>query len=301
MSNSHKRRRAFTLVELLVVIGIIAILISILMPALSRMRGHANALKCLSNLRQIGQALVLYAGESKGSYPYGSWDGANNAPDGTFVSPMPTTAMDWSTLLNGRVFTKSGRVTYGDYLPASIQPGTTWSPIFTCPVAASTPTNTSGRILHYASHPRLMPRLDDRDKSITPNPLSRPYKLGRVRRSSEIILVWDAMQNLTTDGNANAVCTGLDQDGYYSNGTLNGRRWSYLINDGTVDMSIPIYAPNKDYTGGAINGAYDINNIRWRHGRRDKANFVFADGHAETRGIIVGRSTGIRTRNCYID
>ena len=67
------RRKGFTLIELLVVVGIIAVLISILLPSLGRARKQAQAVNCLSNLRQFGNANQMFLNDNKQTMPFTNW------------------------------------------------------------------------------------------------------------------------------------------------------------------------------------------------------------------------------------
>lgn len=76
------KRRAFTLIELLVVIAVIAVLMAILIPALSRAREQARGIACLANQRTLAQAYIMYADENDGSM-VGGWptfDTVNGVP-----------------------------------------------------------------------------------------------------------------------------------------------------------------------------------------------------------------------------
>ena len=78
---SSRTRRGFSLVELLVVLGIITILIGLLLPALVRVRKHAQQVVCQSNLRQVGLHLLIYINDSHGwLFPVGPTDQATGNP-----------------------------------------------------------------------------------------------------------------------------------------------------------------------------------------------------------------------------
>jgi prepilin-type N-terminal cleavage/methylation domain-containing protein len=118
---SRSRRHAFTLVELLVVIGIIAVLIAILMPALSRARAQAQTVQCMSNLRSIGQGLQMYALQNRESLPFGDF----LDPVGGWV-PQSATA-NWSI----RVAAALNKNALGDNFMLS----NTSKGVFKCPSA----------------------------------------------------------------------------------------------------------------------------------------------------------------------
>lgn len=99
------KRNGFTLVELLVVIGIIAILMSILLPSLSKARAAANTIKCANNLRSIGQGIQIYANTNSGWLPpaYGYRDSGINSATGKWDADKGYGYIHWSSYILGTV------------------------------------------------------------------------------------------------------------------------------------------------------------------------------------------------------
>jgi len=105
-----RRRSAFTLVELLVVIGIIALLVAILLPALSAARKQAAAVKCAAHLRDIGNAFAMYSIDNKGYFPVVQHD-SYRVGDREVVGTGSNAAFWWDFLAKYVTKTKMGAVT----------------------------------------------------------------------------------------------------------------------------------------------------------------------------------------------
>ena len=180
--------------------------------------------------------------------------------------------------------------------------------MFVCP---SAPQDAKGltaahatHLLHYSCHPRLMPRLDDHDLSKPNSPLLVPYKIGAIRHSSDIAMIWDGNLNLTAlDGNAAPVATGLDQDGLYRNdtGDPNHGPWNYLLAGNGVNMNWAPFASNYDVSNANGNTRTQTAQIRWRHRKNDTANFLFADGHADSISLKQNVNSDLKLRNLYVN
>src|SRR5688572_13203983 len=166
----QRQQHGFTLVELLVVIGIIAVLIAILLPALSRARAQAKAVQCQSNLRQIGIAAHMYVNNNRGSLPFGEY-----VPG--YAGAVSTR---WFASLQNTLNNKYG-ATFND-AAASGSHGARLRELFICPDSPGNSVNAAnGGAVQYMCHPRLMPTSPWTGGPFGDNPV--PYKMSKIRSS----------------------------------------------------------------------------------------------------------------------
>jgi len=276
MTRSCRRcTRAFTLVELLVVIGIIAALIGILLPVLSGVSARGRDIKCQSNVRQIVTALINYAQEHKGSYPYGfihanadpnnNWNGS-----GAFHS--------WASQV-GR-YTVKGASGMNDLV--------SFPPLLQCPELASNFPHFIGYIANMVV--MVSPR-DEFRMGGPPYPQTKP-SMTTLMLKEGTALIWDT-----------AIEPGWFQDriiGYLIGADIDGQRfWSgarypqfryYSPSDIFGRIPPGVFGQNKPvqlnvgssiyYNTEAPDGSsfpYQ-GNLRFRHNKDTTCNVGFSDG-----------------------
>jgi prepilin-type N-terminal cleavage/methylation domain-containing protein len=287
------QRGGFTLVELLVVIGIIALLISILLPALNSARETAKAVACASNMRMIGQGIFLYVQESKGTLPYAYWDGTppgNSAFDSTQAS-------DWVSLLANTMSSSQSTLITGNRTGAIRQ-------VFRCPSAPIAEGTDSVILSTYSTHPRLMPNLDRVDRlrngMFGGSHYLKPYRAAKVKRPAEIVMLFEGVvtfngQASTAGGSpgrwsASPDCIGLDAASISLNyNGPTGNQGSWLTDNYALGSAAPNFTPGSFVSmylpvASAVNAdRYEsFTNIRFRHKGNRIMNGLCADGHVES-------------------
>ena len=300
-----KQRSGFTLIELLVVVAIIALLISILLPGLRSAREQAKSVKCLANLRSLGQGAVLYATGNNDRLP-GALHPAvyrNQGIDAYLNDTLRNYSQPQAEYLQSRQLTHMLRQTLND---SSSFEGSVTDQIATCPTMAGIvddqhfddfvrdfPAKRAAHPTHSSLNNVSVFAADgDQGSSVgglrvtkldyyfgySPSDPANsaqqaeatsnpPEKLASIPRPSEEWMMADAWYRQA----ANSGLSELQQEGPY--------QW------GWTGASLPNFAPHGTFRAYAIfpsEAARNADSIAIRDGRVDgRTNTVFFDGHAE--------------------
>jgi prepilin-type processing-associated H-X9-DG protein len=254
------------------VIGIIALLISILMPSLGRARASANLVACQSNFRQAFTAIQMYANEYKGTLPAFSDDRTN--PDGMY-------AYTWGNL------TKILGGTYEDPYKDQL------SPVFLCNEA-----NTDfaqcwlpNLVRTMMLHPRAFPGKDQINADLANKTNLWPYrKMSSIRSAAEKIAAYEGQQ--MASWNMSAEMEGSALDGWRSS---YGHMYREEIPQGDSNYWDNDRRNAPIDTGANRDGGWFESYVRFRHMKNTAGPVVYFDGHVEVKkpGEILAREIRI--------
>jgi len=285
---SQRKRAAFTLVELLVVIGIIAVLISVLLPVLSKVQGRGRDLKCQSNIRQLCVALRGYAEENKGTFPYGfTWNFTNKplnqattaadadegpGNNGNFIS-WASAVSKW--MMKGKMSSKFEN------------DDTQFSPALQCPEASMSYPHIVGYVVNTLV---CVAPSYELDSAAPPNALRRPAQTSNLLKDTA--LLWDTSVTSGLENNVGGLI-GFDIDEEKFVDSAHPSHRFYSLNDPygklppgnygqnkPVKLDIPGYPYKNIDPPESVRWPYQ-GNVRFRHQSNTACNAGFADGHVE--------------------
>lgn len=246
---------AFTLVELLVVIGIIGVLMGVLLPTLSKAREHANTIACLSNMRQIMAAVQNYASDTGGYLVPAQW---LRTADNPLPSSLTYDGNDyWCNILvnGGYLQAPDGSRGWGDEL------GPQRNSVFFCPAS-----------------------LDDQLASGFYNGFGTPAN-RQAATGARAVRYYSLSSRTSVDCSYGINADHRPSDGTFGTparrvGTVPGFNLSYLTKMSQIRRSAQMVL--------LFDGIYldidnvDGNRLNARHARRTKTNLAFFDGHVAT-------------------